>query len=238
MYLNFVARLKGCLFLLLTIALAPCSAQTVLNRMVTMNVNSQRLGNVLQLMEERGKFNFSYNSNLVPKDSLVNIHVANQTVKEALDQLLKNRFEYREAENYVILRYAPSQLAMVTDKFLNEEQYCTISGYIANEHNGQKLENASVYSRRTLESALTDAGGHFEIRVKNENQPVTLTVSKENYKDTSITFLSDIKVVDNKAGSDKDFTYLPGDPSRLEKSGIGHFLVSSKQKIQSLTQLM
>lgn len=234
MYFNFVAWLKGSFFLLLAIALTPCYAQPILNRTVTMNVNNQRLGSVLRLMEERGKFNFSYNSNLIPKDSLVNIHVANQTVREALDQLLKNRFEYREAENYVILRYAPSQLAMVTDKFLNEDQYCTISGYVANEHNGQKLENASVYCRRTLESTLTDAGGHFEIRVKNENQPVTITVSKENYKDTSITFLSDIKVVYDKDGNDKNFTYLPGDPSRLEKSGVGRFLVSSKQKIQSL----
>lgn len=217
-------------------ALAPCRAQSVLSRNITMNVSGQRLGSVLQLMEERGKFNFSYNSNLIPKDSLVNMHVANQTVKEALDQLLSNRFEYREAENFVILRYAPSQLSLVTEKFLNEDQSCLVSGYIVNEHSGQKLENASVYSRRTLESALTDVNGHFELKVSNENQPVVITVSKENYKDTSVTFLSDVKVYDSKPAENAAniFHYLPGDLSRVESSGIGRLFVSSRQKIQSL----
>jgi hypothetical protein len=236
MHLNLIAQLKGWLLLLLmAAALLPCCAQTVLNRNITMNVNGQRLGSVLQLMEDKGKFNFSYNSSYIHSDSLVNIHVANQTVKEALDQLLKNRFEYREAENFVILRYAPLQLVMVTDKFLNEDQSCTISGYVANEQNGQKLENASVYSRHTLESALTDAGGHFEIKVKNNDQPVILTISKENYRDTSITFLSDVKVSDTQAGTaNSGFHYLPGDLSQLENSGVGRLFISSRQKIQSL----
>lgn len=231
-------RFKGLLTLLLSVVLVPCFAQSVLNRSITMNVSGQRLGSVLQLMEEHGKFNFSYNSNLIPKDSLVNIHVANQTVKTALDQLLSNRFEYREAGNYVILRYAPYQLSLVTDKFLNEDQACTVSGYIINERNGQKLENASVYCGRTLQSALTDAGGHFEIRIKNENQPVTLTVSKENYRDTSVTFLSDVKVTETNTANSKtksdNFHYRAGDLSKIEASGVGRFFVTSKQKIQSL----
>ena len=221
-------------------AFAPCLAQPVLNRNITMNVNEQPLGNVLHIMEDKGKFNFSYNSNLIRQDSLVNIHVANQTVKDALDKLLNNQFEYREAENFVILRYAPYQLAMTTDKFVNDEQSCVITGFVANERNGQKLQNASVYCRRPIASALTDADGHFEIKIKNENQPVILTVSKENYKDTSVTFLSDVKVVENKNGTggnsatNGDYHYLPGDLSGVEKTGVGKLFISAKQQIQSL----
>ncbi|MEO6632150.1 MAG: STN and carboxypeptidase regulatory-like domain-containing protein, partial [Mucilaginibacter sp.] len=223
------SAVKGLLLLLLATALSPCLAQPVLNRNITMNVNDQPLGNVLRTMEDKGKFNFSYNSNLIRQDSLVNIHVANQTVKEALDKLLNNRFEYREAENFVILRYAPYQLAMTTDKFTNDEQSCIITGFVANERNGQKLQNASVYCRRPIASALTDADGHFEIKIKNENQPVILTVSKENYKDTSVTFLSDVKVIENKNGSNSsngDYRYLPGDLSGVEKTGVGKLFIS------------
>jgi hypothetical protein len=236
----FKPMLKALFSLLLAVILAPVCAQPVLNRNITMNVSGQRLGSVLHLMEDRGKFQFSYNSNLIKQDSVVDIHVANETVKDALDKLLNNRFEYREAENFVILRYAPSQLNMVTDKFSTEGQSCTISGYVANEHNGKKLENASVFSRRTLESTLTDADGHFELKVKNESQPVVLTVSKENYKDTSIIFLSELKVVNDPNGangassSNGGFSYLPGDLSRLENSRLGRLFVTSKQKIQSL----
>ena len=238
MHLNPVARLKIYLLFLFVIGLTPCFAQPVLSRNVNINVDNQRLGEVLHLMEESGKFNFSYNSNLVPKDSLVSLHVANQPVKTALDKLLNNRFEYREAENFVILRYAPMQLAMSTDKFTTEDQWSTISGYVANEPDGRKLENASVYCRRPIASALTDANGHFEIRLKNESQPVMLTVSKENYRDTSVTFLSDVKVTDakNAAGAfgDANFRYVSGDLSEVERTGMGRLFISSKQKIQSL----
>ncbi|MDO3642082.1 STN and carboxypeptidase regulatory-like domain-containing protein [Mucilaginibacter sp. L3T2-6] len=226
------------LLLFFVVALLPCHAQSVLNRNITMNVTGQRLGSVLRLMEERGKFQFSYNSNLIKQDSVVDIHVANQTVKDALDKLLSNRFEYREAENFVILRYAPMQLKMVTDKFSTEGQTCIISGYVADEQNGRKLENASVFSRRTLESTLTSADGHFELKVKNESQPVVLTVSKENYKDTSVIFLSELKVInDNQSSASSNsggFSYLPGDLSKVENTRLGRLFVTSKQKIQSL----
>jgi len=238
MYLKPSLCFKGLLLLIFAAALLPCKAQSVLNRNITMNVSGQRLGSVLQLMEDRGKFQFSYNSNLIKQDSVVNIHVANETVKDALDKLLNNRFEYREAENFVILRYAPSQLNMVTDKFSTEGQTCIISGYVADEHNGRKLENASVFSRRTLESTLTNAEGHFELKVKNENQPVMLTVSKENYKDTSVTFLSELKVInDNQNGANSNnggFSYLPGDLSKLDKTRLGRIFATSTQKIQAL----
>jgi len=240
MYLKPSLRFRGLLLLHFAFALLPCHAQSVLNRNITMNVSGQRLGSVLHLMEDRGKFQFSYNSNLIKQDSVVDIHVANETVKDALDKLLSNRFEYREAENFVILRYAPSQLNMVTDKFSTEGQSCTISGYVANEHNGKKLENASVFSRRTLESTLTDADGHFELKVKNENQPVVLTVSKENYKDTSVIFLSELKVINDPNGansansSNGGFSYLPGDLSKLDKTRLGRLFATSTQKIQAL----
>lgn len=238
MYLKLSSCFRGLLFLLFAPALLPCQAQSVLNRNITMNVSGQRLGSVLHLMEDRGKFQFSYNSNLIRQDSVVDIHIANETVKDALDKLLDNRFEYREAENFVILRYAPMQLAITTDKFSTEGQTCVISGYVANEHNGQKLENASVYSRRTLESTLTDAGGHFELKVRNENQPVVLTVSKENYKDTSVIFLSELKIINdnqNSANSSNGgFSYLPGDLSKLDKTRLGRLFATSTQKIQAL----
>lgn len=238
MYLKPSLCFKGLLLLFFTAALLPGNAQSVLNRNITMNVSGQRLGSVLQLMEDRGKFKFSYNSNLIKQDSVVDVHVANQTVKDALDKLLNNRFEYREAENFVILRYAPMQLAITTDRFSSEGQTCIISGCVANEQNGQKLANASVYSRRTLESVLTDADGHFELKVKNENQPVVLTVSKENYKDTSVIFLSELKVINNGQNgansSDGGFSYLPGDLSKLDKTRLGRLFATSAQKIQAL----
>ncbi|WP_208094502.1 STN and carboxypeptidase regulatory-like domain-containing protein [Mucilaginibacter agri] len=226
------AKYRILTLILMLLVCTYANAQGVLQKSITINASQQRLGTVLHLMEQRGNFTFSYNSNLVPKDSLVNLHIANQSVKSALDQLLSNRFEYREAQNFIILRYAPSRLTLTTDKVMNEDHSYHISGFIINEQNGQKLANASVYDRRTLQSALTDQNGYFDIKLKNEVQPITLTISKENYRDTTVTFLSDVTI--NGTSGDNEFTYLPGDLSRLDQTGLGRFFISTKQQIQAV----
>jgi hypothetical protein len=238
MMLNLILKpAKQVLIALLCFVFTQGYAQSVLHRNITINVDHQRLETVLKLMEQHGKFNFSYNSNLINKDSLVTMNASNETVKDALDQLLNYRFEYRESQNFVILRYAPSRLSLQMDKGMNEDNNYRISGFVVNEQTGQKLTNASVYERQTLESAITDRNGYFDLRIKKENRPVFITISKENYKDTTVTFLSEVTVNGNDGNTSttsSSYSYLPDDLSRFENSGIVRFLTSSTQKIQSI----
>jgi hypothetical protein len=208
-------------------------AQSVLQRNITMNVDHQRLDTVLRLMEQRGKFSFSYNSNLINKDSLVTIKASNETVKDALDQLLNNRFEYRESQNFVILRYAPNRLSLQMDKVMNEDRNYHLSGFVVKEQTGQKLSNASVYERQTLESTVTDQNGYFDLDIKKDNHAISLTASKENYKDTTVNLLSEV-IVNGNNNANPSFSYLPGDMSKFENSGLVKLFTSSKQKIQGL----
>lgn len=234
MRLNSILKTTKLLLIILSgIAFAPVYAQSVLQRNITIHVNHQRLDTVLRLMEQTGKFNFSYNSNLIKKDSLVTMQASNETVKDALDQLLNNRFEYRESQNFIILRYAPNRLSLQMDKVITDDNSFHINGYVINEQTGQKLMNASVYERYTLESAVTDRNGYFDMKIKNENHPITLTAGKENYRDTTIMLLSEVIVRDNYHYN-PSFSYLTDDPSKFENSGIVRLFTSSKQKIQSI----
>ena len=170
------------------------AAESILAKNISIHVNNMRVGMVLKTIEEKGNFTFSYNSNIVKTDSLVTINADNWTIKEVLDHLLLNRFEYKETRNFVILRYAPLQLSLTTEKAAAEGDEYHISGFVTDEQNGKKLENASVYDRVLLQSTLTDKDGHFELLLKNNGQPVMLTISKEFYKDTTITFLAGVTV--------------------------------------------
>jgi hypothetical protein len=234
MMLNLILRsAKRALLILLCFAGLQGYAQSVLQRNITINVDQKPLDTVLKLMEQRGKFSFSYNSNLIHKDSLVTLQASNETVKDALDQLLGYRFEYRESQNFVILRYAPNRLSLQMDKMTNEARNYHISGFVLNEQTGQKLTDASVYERHSLESAVTDANGYFDMSVKNEGHPLTLTVSKENYKDTTLTLLDEVTINGNDNRNNPSFSYLPDD-RRFQNSGLVKLFTSSKQKIQSL----
>jgi len=230
------ATTRRLLALFLSLALSAASnhlfAQGTLARNISIHVKNQRLGTVLKTMEEKGKFYFSYNSNILKADSLVTLDAENWTIKEVLDRMLMNRFQYKQSNDFIILRYAPLQLNLTTEKSVTEGNECAISGFVTDERSGKKLRNASVYEKNLLQSALTDENGYFELRLKNEGAQVHLTISKELYKDTTITYLSDVNVT-KQAGRSVLYYALNDDVEGIESTSIGRLFLSTKQQIEA-----
>jgi hypothetical protein len=219
-------------FVLMSLFTLAATAQVNLARNITIHVKNQRLGSVFKTMEDKGGFYFSYNSNLIKADSLVSIDAENWTVKEVLDRMLMKHFEYRDAKGFIILRYAPLQLGLTTEKSNTENREYIINGFVSDEATGKKVANATVYEKTLLQSTLTDRNGYFEMRLKNEGAPVRITISKEFYKDTTITFLNDVRISNRPDSS--QFTYTANDNDEaLAKSGLGRFLLSTRQQIQA-----
>jgi len=74
-------------------------AQSNLSRNISLNIEQQKLSSVLAMIEEKGGFRFSYNSNILPVDSLISIRENNLNIAETLDKILNHRFEYRQSGN-------------------------------------------------------------------------------------------------------------------------------------------
>lgn len=161
------------------------SAQSILNRPVTFDVYRQQLNHVLEILSNKANFYFSYNSNIIKNDSLVTLTVYNKTVKQVLDLLFAEGFEFRESGNYIIIRRKPVELSMVTNRTASEEKYYTITGYIIDDQTGEVISNASVYEKNQLSSSITDGNGYFKLKLKSRINTAALTVSKEFYEDTT-----------------------------------------------------
>ena len=220
------------LFILFSAPFFSARAQSMLDTPISVQADKKPLGRILEIMEQKGNFRFAYYSKLVAKDSLVSIHTDQSTIKEVLDQLLKNKYEYKESKGFIILRYAPLELALVLEKNSVVGDYQVVNGYITDVKTNKRIENASVYERNALQSTLTDKEGFFELKLKNIPQTIELTVVKENYKTITTIFLSEIKIQMGARKSNED--YVDGDFSAVERTGIGRFFISSRQKIQSL----
>lgn len=240
-----------------------CAGQAILSKNVSLDVNRQRLDNVLEILSNKGDFYFSYNSKIVKKDSLVSLSVRNKTVKETLAQLFNNTYEFVESGNYVIIRKAPIRMTMVTNKATVEEKVYSVSGYVFDEQSGIAINEASVYEKKQLASALTNDAGFFKLKLKNsKTSTATLFISKEFYEDTSIvieprhnqeltiTMMPVEKEEDKVTIAPEDYLIpdsvksvadtvsktivLPVDSAKVERTGMGRFLLSGKQKVQSL----
>jgi hypothetical protein len=162
-------------------------AQSILNRPVTLEVQQQQLNHVLEILSNKGNFYFSYKSNILKKDSLVTLTVYNKTVKQVLDRLFNEGYEFLESGDYIIIRRKPIMLNVVTDKSATEEKYYTITGYIVDDQTGEVISNASVYEKSQLSSSITDGKGYFKLKLKSRVNTAALTISKEFYADTTFT---------------------------------------------------
>ncbi|KRB59556.1 STN and carboxypeptidase regulatory-like domain-containing protein [Flavobacterium sp. Root186] len=219
-------------FLLISSAFFSAHAQSILDTEMSIDADKKPLGHILDLMEQKGNFRFAYYSKLVVKDSAVTIHSKQAAIKDVLDQLLGNKYEYKESKGFIILRYAPLELALVLEKNSVVGEHQVVNGYIMDVQTNKRIENASVYEKNALQSTLTDKEGFFELKLKNVAETIELTVVKENYKTITTIFLSEVKIQMGSRKSNSD--YVDGDFSAVERTGIGRFFISSKQKIQSL----
>ncbi|OJV15456.1 MAG: hypothetical protein BGO21_31185 [Dyadobacter sp. 50-39] len=158
----------------------PCGgfAQQILTKPVDISVRGQPVSAVLKSMSEQGKFYFSYNSNLIAGDSLVTLNVTRQPLRQVLDELFQNRFQYKEKGDYLII------LPAVREKSFH------ISGLILDDETGKPVDYASVYSRQLLVSTLSEDDGGFRLRVRERTFPIYLTVSKVGYGDTTMVITS------------------------------------------------
>ena len=254
------------LFILLIALTGRVHAQTLLDKQISVDIKNQQLDQALEIISNTAGFYFSYNSNILKKDSIVSVSAQNSSIKNILGQLFGNQFEFRESGNYIILRRAPIRLKMVTSSAVSDNKYYTISGYVVDDQTGLPISDATVYERDRLSLSNTDGRGHFRIRLKSKYQKASITVSKEYYEDTTVNIeprynqtltitLVPMEITANNVIIGPDgyevpdsidleiplndstrwiYRYVKKDSFIVEKTALGKWLVSSKQRIQSI----
>jgi hypothetical protein len=218
--------------LLLIISSTSLKAQSILGRNITINIEEQKLSKVLNAIEEKGGFRFSYNSNILPVDSLVSIHATDLNIAEALDKLLNHRFEYRQSGDFVIVRYAPAELILLVKESTGNPELYTITGQIIDKQTEKPVQDASIYEKHLLVSEISDGNGYFSMRLKNVTQPISLTINKENYKTTTAHFLAEVNIT--KTNDNFNERFINTNLGDVEKTWLGDALITTKQKIQSI----
>ncbi len=248
-----------CLFILNNDTLA----QQPLQKIISVNVQKQKLSDVLDIIGNAGNITFSYNSNIIKKDSMVTLQLVNKTIQYVLKQLFANQYEFVESGNYIIIkRIAITTKNNTLAKQKVQDKFYYITGYIIDEETGEQLKNATVYEPNQLVSDLTDNKGYFKVKLKSKYKKSTIVISKANYRDTTFmltpTFnqhmvvaiaterkvrLAQIVTAHTDPQSDSLHTILNGTdlPTELtpnevaiHKTWISKLFLSSKQKIQSV----
>lgn len=215
----------------MAVGIGPQSANAQqLDKPISLDLRNMPLALVLDSIASRGHFQFSYNSSIVPEDSMVTVTVSGVPVRAVLDIVLGMGYVYIEQGKYlIILRPSTGQPPI-------EHNY-QVSGYVLNPQTGEGLENASVFVKTQLQATLTNKQGFFRLRLGSKDPYPVITVSKAWYRDTSIFIYP---------GYDQQlrFNLPPIKPDELppaylsyspvERTWWARILLSSRQRIQSL----
>ena len=204
-------------------------AQSLLDRPLTLHTKAIPLSQALDSIAAHGHFQFSYNSNILPEDSLVKLNLEKQPIRAAMESLLGKGYDYSEQGEYLIILRGPPQTA-TTDRLYE------LSGYIRDQSTTKPIANATVYVKEQLLSVLTDAQGHFKIKLRVRSPYPILSVSKEWFADTDIVVHAGYDQVlqitlTPVAGTVLDPVYIS---SPVERTWLGRRMLSARQRVQSL----
>jgi hypothetical protein len=219
------------------------SQNFILERKININLSNQRLDAVLKNIESQGKFIFSYNTEILDIESLVTINEFNQSVKHVLNRLFGEKIKYIEKGNYIILQKANETTKLQAPKKI----LYTVSGYIIDKKTDEKIPFASLYEQTTLDAAITDQYGFYQLELASGKQPsFKINVRKENYTDTLIIVrplenskvdivISPIEQILEVDSISMDLENLSQEDflKEIEENKLANFFLSVKQKFQS-----
>lgn len=211
---------------------SPVNAQNKLDKKISVAIHERSLAQALTEIGRKGGFIFSYNTTILKGDSIVSIQADRMTVRQALDRLLGEGYDYSENGKYIIILPRPKAPPNVPSM-----KAYLISGYIKDETTQEKISYASVYESDQLVSTLTDTNGFFRLRLRERGtRSITVIVSKQFYRDT-VLFVqpgSDqqltIPIAHEKISDLSPFVVT----NHVEKTWLGKFFLSSRAVVQSL----
>ena len=84
------------------------AATPLLDRIITITLEQERMDNALKKISQQGDFTFSYNPAILDPTKTVSATYTDMTVREILDDLFGGTIQYKAHGNYIILTKAPS----------------------------------------------------------------------------------------------------------------------------------
>ncbi len=232
----FIMRVVGILLCgLLSAAALVCNAQHQLLREITVGSSgNQRIGDILQEISQNQGFYFAFNSRTVPADSTVALPGFRGTLEDFLKQLLGGDYEFKESPGYVIIRYAPAYMQLMFQVESGRGAPLVVVGRVMDAGTGKGIHLASIYERNVLTSTLSDPMGNFKLSIKRPDETIWLTISKENYRDTTLALIPPVQV--KSRNKRRLYWFYPDDDDGvgLESTAFGRFFTSSRQRIQRI----
>lgn len=164
------------IWLLFLLAGAPrLAAQDLLERRVTIHGGQVRLARALELLAKDGHFKLSYNTEVVPVDSLVDLDMEDRTVERVLGDLLPAGLRWKASGQHLIITGASG----AKQRFLSHGRVVEAGIDVA-------IPRASVLEVQRGNVVASAADGSFSIHLTGDLELTPVRIARAGYRDTVV----------------------------------------------------
>jgi hypothetical protein len=152
----------------------------LLEKRISIQISNVKTDAALNQIGAKGNFTFSYNSALIDANRTLNYEFKNRSVREIIQVLFNGKLEGKAKGNHIIL----TRVKVRQPEEKKPESF-RVTGYIESS-TGEKIPWASIYSRKTLNSAVSDEYGFYSLTLPTSITDLSLTISRKDFNDTII----------------------------------------------------
>lgn len=166
-----------------------------LDKVITISVTNKKVSEILKLLKKEAGVTFNYKSGILPREELRNFDATNEKLSEILIRLLK--------PYYIEFKYfGGNSIVLKPAKFRSNLSY-TISGYVFDKTNGEKLIGALVYCKHNKRGTTTNDYGFFTLTLPEDSVYLEVKyLGYVKYSEKSINRANSFKIINLEPWAD------------------------------------
>jgi hypothetical protein len=209
--------------------------QQYLDREMAYSPNGETgMRKVLEQVAEGKGFYFSYPAAIIPEQKAAPSEAFKGSIGAFLKTSLGDEYEFKELPGYIIIRFSPKILDVEVEVEKSDRQ-ATIKGRILDHQTSLPVPMTSIYERTQLVSTISNQEGYFELKLRNSpSTSLWVTLSKENYRDTSFYFLPTVDIKGRTMRNRLRFAPETANAEALEGSFFGRMFIGFRQRVQRI----
>ncbi|MBL7966098.1 MAG: carboxypeptidase-like regulatory domain-containing protein [Prolixibacteraceae bacterium] len=157
---------------------------SVLERKITIEVKNEPISNILDLISSISHVFFSYDASLIDATKKADISVSDRTIKQVLDLLFENKFEYKVLDEQIILTKAeiPEEKKKEVEIIEEKPRFITFKGRVVDREEKEVLPYTSISVFQKNIGTISNTDGDFELKIPESMSTDTIVFSCLGYR--------------------------------------------------------
>lgn len=158
----------------------------ILDEPVTIRLNNARISAILKQITRKTGFYFTYDADLINRDSVASVNSQDMPLRAILDSILQNDLiRYALIGNHIVIYRDPDVSSEMIQEEGREPVY-QISGIVSDKDSGEPLPYATLGIYKKGKGTVTNSAGRFSFKITPEDLTDSLRISHIGFRNMII----------------------------------------------------